>query len=88
MKKLKTKPLLLQLPISNNEKYHGHIDLIEMNAIIYSDELGNTVNIVPIEQYNEKLNIEALKERENMLETLSEVDDEFAEKFLSGEFTV
>src|SRR5712692_4552721 len=36
--KLKAKPLLLQIPIGNEEKFTGVIDLIEMKAITYNDE--------------------------------------------------
>ena len=65
-----------QLPIGDGDDFRGVIDLIDMEAIQFS---GKSMQRTPIpEEFRE----EAVKWRNNMLEQLSEYDDEIAELYL------
>ncbi|MFW5984659.1 MAG: elongation factor G [Halanaerobiaceae bacterium] len=72
----------VQLPIGEGENFTGVIDLINMEAIVYDDELGVDFDRVEIpEEYQEK----ADEYREKLLESLSEKDDELMMKYLEDE---
>jgi elongation factor G len=86
--RLNATPLVLQLPIGNEADFIGVVDLLEMHALTWRGEtqLGEEFAIEPIPA---ELADQAAEWRETLLETLSDVDDEIAEVFLSdGEFTV
>ncbi|MCF8001718.1 MAG: elongation factor G [Halanaerobiales bacterium] len=72
----------VQLPIGNEDEFKGVVDLIEMDAIVYEDELGVNFNRVEIpEEYKEQADVY----RENLLEKLSEHDDELMLKYIEDE---
>ncbi len=72
----------IQLPIGAEDKFTGQIDLVEMNAKIYhSEDLGNQYEVVEIPQEYKK---QAEDARAELIEKLSEVDDELMEKFING----
>lgn len=72
----------VQLPIGNEDEFKGVVDLIEMDAIVYEDELGVNFDRVEIpEDYKEQANVY----RENLLEKLSEHDDELMLKYIEDE---
>jgi elongation factor G len=69
----------VQLPIGNEDEFKGVVDLIEMDAILYEDELGVNFERVEIpEEYKEQADVY----RENLLEKLSENDDELMLKYI------
>ncbi len=72
----------IQLPIGHAEDFKGIIDLIEMNAVIYKDDLGKEMEIVDIP---ENMKADAKKYHDAMVEAVAEVDDALLEKFLGGE---
>ncbi len=72
----------IQLPIGSEDKFDGVIDLVEMDAIVYEDELGVNFNRVEIP---EDMQEQAAKYREILMEVLAEEDDEFMMKYLEGE---
>ena len=72
----------IQLPIGHAEDFKGIIDLIEMNAVIYKDDLGKEMEIVDIP---ENMKADAKKYHDAMVEAVAEVDDVLLEKFLGGE---
>ncbi|SFM13907.1 elongation factor G [Halanaerobium salsuginis] len=74
----------IQLPIGSEDNFDGVVDLIEMDAIVYEDELG--VNFERVE-IPEELQEQAEEYRELLMESLSEEDDEFMMKYLEGEVT-
>lgn len=84
--RLKAVPLVISLPIGNEESYCGHIDLIEMNArvgeVSESDPMGKNVIRVEIPA---EMRTAAEAGREAMLECLSCFDDDLMEKFLAEE---
>jgi elongation factor G len=73
-------PVVIQLPIGSQNEYAGNIDLIDMNAIIYTDDLGTQLSETEIPADMQSVAEEA---RERMFEQLSQVDDEFADQYLA-----
>ncbi len=72
----------LQLPIGIEANFRGIVDLLEMNARIYKDDLGKEMETVPIPQ---DLQSQAKEWREKLVEKIAETDDNLLEKYLSGE---
>lgn len=73
----------IQLPIGAEDEFQGIIDLVEMNAKTFSsDDLGAKVisGDIPAD-YEDAAGVA----REELIETLADYDDEFAEKYLGGE---
>ncbi|MBR6934410.1 MAG: elongation factor G [Clostridia bacterium] len=76
----------IQLPIGKENDFRGIIDLVEMNAHIYEDELGTIVSVTEIPDDYKEL---ADEYRGKMIEALAEIDDNIMEKYLEGgELTV
>ncbi len=81
--RLGAKPLVLQIPIGSESSLKGVVDLIEMRAIIWEDEtLGAKFNY---EDIPNELQDKASKYREEMIETVVELDESAMEKYLEGE---
>ncbi len=72
----------VQIPIGQESGFLGVVDLIEMHAIVYNDDLGTKPEIVEIPA---ELQAEAEKHRAAMIEAVAELDDELTTKFLDGE---
>jgi elongation factor G len=72
----------LQIPIGAEDQFRGVIDLIEMKAITYGNDLGDQVNVGDIPAEHQAL---ADEWREKMIESLADLDDDIAHKFLEGE---
>jgi elongation factor G len=72
----------LQIPIGIEDRFRGVIDLINMKAITYGNDLGDQVEMgdIPAE-----LAQEAATWREHMIEAVADHDDDVAHKFLEGE---
>ncbi|KRL15289.1 translation elongation factor G [Lentilactobacillus rapi DSM 19907 = JCM 15042] len=81
--RLNAKPLPIQMPIGAEDDFEGVIDLIEMKADIYDeDKLGSNWDTVDVpDEYKE----EAQKRRDQLIETLADVDDDIMNKYLEGE---
>ncbi|MGH7781344.1 MAG: elongation factor G [Candidatus Binataceae bacterium] len=80
--KLRTVPVLLQLPIGNEDKFTGVIDLVEMRALIWDeDRLGANYRI---EEIPAELKVQAAGYREKMVETLADHDEHLMELYLEG----
>ena len=76
----------IQIPIGREDQFKGVIDLVEMKAVYYRDDLGNQVDVVEIPA---ELRAEAETHRRAMIEAVAEMDDELLHKYLEGvEFTV
>ena len=72
-------PVPIQLPIGAEQNFRGLIDLVEMKAIIYKDELGKEREVTDIPaEYAEQ----AAAAREHLLEEVSHYDDELVEMIL------
>jgi elongation factor G len=80
--RLGTRPLLLQLPLGEEERFRGVIDLIEQKALVWDqDVLGADYRIEAIPP---ELEEQARVERERLLETLADHDEEVMEVYLNG----
>lgn len=80
--RLKAKPLPLQIPIGKEDTFKGIVDLIRMKAVIWEgDELGAKYHDAEIPA---DLIEKAKQYREEMIETLANVDDVIADKYLEG----
>ena len=73
-------PVVIQLPIGSQSDFAGIVDLIDMNAIIYTDDLGTQLNEteIPVDMRDS-----AEEAREHLFEALSQVDDEFTHAYLA-----
>ena len=81
-KKLKGNPVPIQVPMGAEDTFIGMIDLVEMKAEIYKDELGKEIEITDVpEEYMEVAN----KYRENLIEVASEFDEDLMMAYLEGE---
>ena len=80
--RLKANAVAIQLPIGAEESFRGIIDLVEMNADIYYDDLGKDMRVEPIP---EDMVDQANEYREKLLEAVSDVDESIMERFLEGE---
>jgi elongation factor G len=72
-------PVPIQLPIGAEADFRGIVDLIDMKARVYKDELGKDVSV---EEIPAELADEAAIAREHLLEELSHYDDELLEMIL------
>lgn len=72
----------MQIPIGAEDTFKGMIDLVKMDAIIYTDDLGKTSEEVAIP---EELREVAEKYRQQLLDAVAETDDELMMKYLEGE---
>ena len=80
--RLKANPVPVQLPIGKEDNFVGVVDLINMNARIYNDDLGEDIEVVDIPEELKEL---ADEYRENLLESVAEYDEELMIKYLEGE---
>ncbi len=80
--RLDANPLVVQLPIGAESLFKGVIDLVEMNAVVYEDELGERFDVVPIP---EDLAEEAATYHQELVEALATFDDDLMEKYLGEE---
>jgi elongation factor G len=79
---LAANPVPIQLPIGSEDSFKGFVDLLTMQAVIYTDDLGTVQDTQSIP---EDLLPEALRQREILLEQVAECDDQILEKYLEGE---
>ena len=80
--RLKCNAVPIQLPIGAEADFRGIIDLVEMNARIYYDDLGNDMRT---EEIPEDMRDLANEYRVKMLEAISDIDDEIMMLYLDGE---
>ena len=72
----------IQLPIGAEEEFSAIIDLVEMKATFYGDDLGQDIEVKEIpEEYKEQ----AEEYHESLIEALAEFDEDLMEKYLGGE---
>lgn len=77
----------LQVPIGVEESFEGVVDLVSMTAYLYSGEEG-AESTHELSRFHDSLSQLAKKYRENLLERLAEVDDEFLEKYLNDAYSL
>ena len=79
--RLKANAVPIQLPIGKEDTFKGIIDLVEMDADIYYDQLGKDMRVEPIPE--DMLDL-ANEYREKLLDAVSMFDDEIMELYLEG----
>ncbi len=80
--RLKCNAVPIQLPIGAEETFKGIIDLVEMKAYVYYDDLGKDIRV---EEIPEDMADKAAEYRESLLEHVAEQDDDLMEKYFAGE---
>ena len=79
--RLKANAVPIQLPIGKEDTFKGIIDMVEMDADIYYDQLGKDMRVEPIPEDMVDL---ANEYREKLLDAVSMFDDEIMELYLEG----
>ena len=82
-KRLNAKPVAIQIPIGQEAKFVGVVDLVAMKAIIWKDETMGAEYV--IEEIPENLKKKAEAFHAQLVETIAENDDDMLHKFLEGE---
>lgn len=72
----------IQLPIGAEDQFQAIIDLIEMKAYFYTNDLGTDIEVKEIP---EEYQAQAEEYREKLIEAVAELDEELMEKYLGGE---
>lgn len=72
----------IQLPIGFEHSFKGYVDLVEMNATVYTDDLGEHTEVIDIPEDMLEL---AAEYRQGLLDHVAESDDELMMKYLEGE---
>lgn len=80
--RLGANPIAMQLPIGSEAEFKGMVDLLEMKAILFEDELGKEPKILEIPA---ELRERAEEMRHIMVEKIVETDDDLTMKYLEGE---
>ncbi len=84
--RLQTVPLPIQLPIGNEDQFQGVVDLIEMQAYVWplngGDESGRMFKVTSIP---DDLAAMAHEQRNKLLETIAEYDEQIMEQYLTGD---
>ena len=75
-------PVPLELPIGTEQDYVGNIDLLNMKALIYKDDVGK---VIEEQEIPADLLEKAEEYRTNLVESVAELDDELMDKYLGGE---
>ncbi len=74
--------IAVQLPIGSEASFKGAVDLIEMQATIWEDDLGKEPRLIEIPA---DLRVQAAEMRERMVEQIAETDEDLTMKYLEGE---
>lgn len=80
--RLKCNAVPIQLPIGAEDEFKGIIDLVEMKAYVYYDDLGKDIRV---EEIPEDMIEKAEEYRESLMEHVAEQDDDLMEKYFAGE---
>ena len=80
--RLRANAVPIQLPVGKDMTFRGIVDLMNMEADIYYDDLGKDVRVEPIPEDMVDL---ANEWREKMVEAIASTDDELMMKYLEGE---
>jgi elongation factor G len=83
--RLGARPVPIQLPLGQEEHFRGVIDLIEMRAIVWKDDLGTTFEITDIPP---ELSEQVSEYHHQLIEAVADHDDELMETYLADEGAV
>ena len=72
----------IQLPIGQEDTFKGIVDLIDMKADVYYDDMGNDVRV---EEIPDDMKEQAQEYHDKLIEAVAETDEELMMKYLEGE---
>jgi elongation factor G len=78
-------PVPVQLPVGQEEHFRGVVDLVEMNAIVWKDDLGTEFETTDIP---EELREQAQEYHHQLIDSVADHDDELTETYLGNEDAV
>lgn len=76
-------PVAIQMPAGSEDNFRGAIDLINQKMIVWNDSTSGME--ISRQDIPDDFAVQAQLNRDKMIETLAEVDDSLADKYLSGE---
>ncbi len=80
--RLRANAIPIQLPIGSESEFQGIVDLVQMRAFIYKDDLGKDIEETDVPADLQEL---AQKYRLQLVEAVAETEEELLEKYLEGE---
>ncbi len=83
--RLGANPVPIQIPIGQEDQFRGVVDLVEMKAVIYKDDLGQEFDVTEIPA---ELSEQAAEYHHQMIDAISHFDDEVLEAYLEDEASV
>jgi elongation factor G len=83
--RLGANPVPLQIPIGAEDNFTGVVDLVEMQAIVYKDDLGQTFDVTEIPA---ELVEQAQEYHHQLIDAISHFDDEVLEAYIEDESSV
>ncbi len=75
-------PLPIQIPVGRESDFKGFVDLINQQAVVFTDNLGTTSKQIAVP---DELQSEVEQRREALIERIAETDEELTLKYLEGE---
>ncbi len=78
-------PVPIQLPIGQEEHFRGIVDVVEMNGIVWADDLGTSMQTVEIPEH---LREQADEYHHQLIDAVAEHDEELLETYLTDEESV
>ncbi len=85
VERLAAKPVPVQIPVGQEDAHRGVVDLVEMKAILYKDDLGQTFDVAAIPA---ELVEQANEYHHQLIDAVSNFDDEVLEAYLEDESSV
>src|SRR5581483_7013599 len=80
--RLGANPVPIQIPIGAEENFTGVVDLVEMHAVVYKDDLGQDREVVEIPA---ELSEQAHEYHHQLIDVISHFDDELLEAYIEDE---
>jgi elongation factor G len=78
-------PVPVQLPVGQEEHFRGVVDVVEMSAVVWDDDLGTKMSVVEIPQ---ELREQAEEYHHQLIDAVAEHDEELLETYLTDEEAV
>ena len=78
-------PVPVQLPVGQEEHFRGVVDIVEMSAVVWDDDLGTKMSVVEIPQ---ELREQAEEYHHQLIDAVAEHDEELLETYLTDEEAV